>query len=559
MTSGPAASAGALDRLIGVYPRAEVTTAIVHDRRGGDRHVILYAVAELCPPDQPQSPAIGDPRFGMHRERLEEDALTLYLRRDDVSPAVAVGFFRGTGGIHVLPGVPPLVSATPLADVTRDEEIVLIPSNLAALTGPGAVLPRRPTGLGVVSKLDTSDGLRGALGDRAIARALSLVHAHLGVDLGRFSEHLGAVHLCVANPVLRGFERSITSDERTLLVRCYERAGCSVVGCELELSNEWPSLGAGFCVRHVITAPFFSLPLPAPPQSLRVRLFDTSGRCIEDESAAFVRRVGLDIGISSRRRVVFTGPGGEQETHDVRTVSYDRPRSTAVEPPHPLVYLAQAQRQRELDDLATARVFVFFPGGDESRRQAREIVRELLGRARERCSIVDPYLSADDVVTFVPFIATNGCHVRLLSSNAFLRERRDDGSTNEQHLVARLEELKALPLSVDCKKMPGHDRSPVHDRLMAIDDDVYLLGSSLSEFGSRATTLFKVPDPRGLLREIDEWCRNSAHLESTRRSLLSVEMERLSMQVRAAGRTAGKIARLTLSELRRTLASKRGP
>ena len=48
----------------------------------------------------------------------------------------------------------------------------------------------------------------------------------------------------------------------------------------------------------------------------------------------------------------------------------------------------------------------------------------------------------------------------------------------------------------------------MHDRFIVIDKEVYILGSSLNEFGSRATTLFKVPKPKVLREQVKRWFKN---------------------------------------------------
>ena len=56
--------------------------------------------------------------------------------------------------------------------------------------------------------------------------------------------------------------------------------------------------------------------------------------------------------------------------------------------------------------------------------------------------------------------------------------------------------------------LEGRKSSPLHDRFIIVDDSAYLLGSSLSEFGSRATTLFKVPNPEALDKRARKWIYN---------------------------------------------------
>lgn len=118
----------------------------------------------------------------------------------------------------------PVTPAVSLADFTTDEEPVLIESNLAGGAGVGAVLPRRPTAIGVLSKYDTSDATQAW--PYNVARVADALRDALRIDLSRFPEHLGAIHLCFANPLLRRFERSVTADmARSALRRSDPEAG----------------------------------------------------------------------------------------------------------------------------------------------------------------------------------------------------------------------------------------------------------------------------------------------------------------------------------------------
>ena len=57
---------------------------------------------------------------------------------------------------------------------------------------------------------------------------------------------------------------------------------------------------------------------------------------------------------------------------------------------------------------------------------------------------------------------------------------------------------------IECKLLLG-GKSPLHDRYIIVDDEAYLLGSSLNEFGSRATTIIKIPAPKKMIEQAHSW------------------------------------------------------
>lgn len=74
-------------------------------------------------------------------------------------------------------------------------------------------------------------------------------------------------------------------------------------------------------------------------------------------------------------------------------------------------------------------------------------------------------------------------------------------------LLQALQDYKAsFPgQKIECRVLKGNDRSPLHDRYIVIDNTAYLLGSSFNEFGTRATTLIKVPAPEVMIKKAEEW------------------------------------------------------
>jgi hypothetical protein len=69
---------------------------------------------------------------------------------------------------------------------------------------------------------------------------------------------------------------------------------------------------------------------------------------------------------------------------------------------------------------------------------------------------------------------------------------------------------KAYPAQqIECRILRG-GKSPLHDRYIVIDDDVYLLGSSLNEFGNRTTTIVKAPAPKKMIGQAVNWWEDPA-------------------------------------------------
>ena len=68
------------------------------------------------------------------------------------------------------------------------------------------------------------------------------------------------------------------------------------------------------------------------------------------------------------------------------------------------------------------------------------------------------------------------------------------------------------------KMMPGN-RPDVHDRFLLVDDRVFLLGSSLGEFGSRGTTLLRLPYPELVRPKLEAAWNSGVELDTKIASL----------------------------------------
>ena len=123
--------------------------------------------------------------------------------------------------------------------------------------------------------------------------------------------------------------------------------------------------------------------------------------------------------------------------------------------------------------------------------------------------LLDPYLGAGDLY-YAYLIQNTTVPIQILSSDAFLKKKvqlSPGRTTREAYRLSRALDRyrRALPgQSIQIRVLLG-SKSPLHDRYLVVDDSVYLLGSSLNEFGSRATTLIKVAAPRPMMAQALAW------------------------------------------------------
>ena len=138
---------------------------------------------------------------------------------------------------------------------------------------------------------------------------------------------------------------------------------------------------------------------------------------------------------------------------------------------------------------------------------AAEFVREKIGGARESILIVDPYFSYIGLMAYGHATRRSGVDLRILTSAEGLKEPAGAKSGLNQGTVLQ----KALDQTFDrmsvepkTRVLPGK-LSPVHDRFLVVDGEVWLSGNSLSTLGERAGMIIRLLDPEPVVGPLEEF------------------------------------------------------
>ena len=137
------------------------------------------------------------------------------------------------------------------------------------------------------------------------------------------------------------------------------------------------------------------------------------------------------------------------------------------------------------------------------------ILKELIGKAKKTCILCDPYFSREDFLEYGIVVSSTDIVLHVVTSEAFLLQPlSEDNPIKQGKLLMDLLEQCSDHAFFRFNVLKGRKRSPLHDRFMVLDDDVYLLGSSFYGFGSRATTLYKIPNPDSMKHVAERWIKN---------------------------------------------------
>lgn len=502
-----------LFRVASAYEKAELTMMVLQDRHNG-KFYNLFTVIELVPVEQIQSEWIGTIELPFERINIDAD-YTLFIGRAfglttieaiEVYTNAQAGYeFKFNSGSQFIDLFPEVCLVTEPPD---DYPLVIQSINKSDLD---MVLPHRNTVFRMWTKLDKEKSWLRNFTVKQLKKifqnAGEFSSRYLNFDISTAQEHLGNIYLCGCNPLLRKCHLSLLDSNKRLLVEMNERAGKSIVGGTL-LFEEKRGNQIGFSIKIIIESIFQIIDLPYFPDELITTIYDIDGRLLEKHYGVWVNiAANLRLGGTQVHLTVEKNDKTELikipkfcKAQEVNVGTYDHSNAQ---------YFKRAMQNRKYLELEKNKEFIFFPGDKGDKEKAEIHIREIVSNASTRCMFLDPYFGAVDMV-YAMVVQNIGFPVQIISSANFLRRKinkNPDSITHAERLLQVIEDYKRLfsNQEIECRVLMGNNRSPLHDRYIIVDGKVYLLGSSFNEFGSRATTLSKVPAPDRMITQAEKW------------------------------------------------------
>lgn len=497
-----------LSRLKKFYERAELTIVMLRDRKK-DIFYNVYSVAELCLPNQPLSEDFSRKGKPHCLKSLNAD-YTLFIRRvflKDIEQAIRYYERDGERPVDEITDSDREDAVQDFGDKILTEPDVMFTRGSCQKSPLEDILPPLGDFVRVAVKFNQSREFRELLPPNALLKAGKFVEETLGISLLKRMEFWGSVFLCMPNPYIRRADLKLGRGGKELLVRIRPHSNQSLQGYFLELADERKT-GAGFNIHQPIPSEKFVISLPNEPELLHYRIFDRDKNCIAEECCCLIKQVNVHMSLGGAKRI-FNVNG---KLTEVNVSTYENFSIGKIKESYRDI-MTEEEKKRHLKALEDSRVFMYFPGNcdpkSNSRDRAMAVVKEIIGEARTRCIICDPYFSARDFVTYGIMISSTNITLKLISSEEFLQQPLSKtDNTMQGELLDNVLDQVSSSLPVECHVLKGRDHSPLHDRFIIADNSAYLLGSSLAEFGSRATTLFQAPDTEPLYQAVLSWLQN---------------------------------------------------
>jgi len=317
-------------------------------------------------------------------------------------------------------------------------------------------------------------------------------------------EFWGAVHLIAPNPVFRSIAGHIDRTKRPpgLTITIDYRIGGEGAVLNWELDGVGPT-GPVFTIRRQLRTSVERIQLPCDVGELYERVIDADrGLLYELGPFTFLGSINTTLNLVSETRHVSVSlaDGSAGDFHVPLDGSFKQSMTTGTSS-------TTHYADRRLRQEAQLR---------ERRRNARKgqrwyrdqvpdatlELRSIVGRASTRLMVADPYFSGEDVLRILAAATDPSVPIQVLVGGDHLRSRQDGvehGDLLEASIAECQDAGRMNPISV--RVMSGSP-PPLHDRLVAVDDEMWMLGLSLNAFGSRGTMLLRVLDPTPVMIDV---------------------------------------------------------
>ncbi|MFC1482226.1 VPA1262 family N-terminal domain-containing protein [Myxococcota bacterium] len=498
--------------------------------QGDIESLLLFAMVELLPREFPCPVAEPGPKDGF---KVRGTGTRLRVGRFPTSAQQGLEWYKLLSG--------PSCTFPPKYGDDRQPPALTVPSFTDEPSWPGVYtcstnvhetlpfIPQNHVCPKVHHRLDIDEQVFGTIHGQREKEVLSFLSAQLRFDLHDYREFVGSAHLVCPNPVFQPPEIHGTKDGVKIFVvpraSRPENADLTVRVAHHNLDGilstvEYPLVRRSECIHFGRKSQRVHVAISSPQHGL---LF------WHKEPMSWVERVESNMGmvVAQHDIRVHDANGIEIDQH-VRQIRKTERIVVGGKPPKDVRrFLGKYRSAREQRRVSRRLGQQFFR---EQASDAAQAVRKVLHRARNRLIIVDPYFGANEVPRFALAAGEVGLTVSVLTSAMFLRHKfqpsepqpdvpssdattqpADSGGgddtgdlqespasrTQADLLREQLEDLgRKLDIShIDIRVMPGSKKPPIHDRFLVIDDEVWLLGSSLNNYGEAGTMMVRIPHP----------------------------------------------------------------
>lgn len=523
--------------------RALASITWLWHKKTGESH-LLFATLDLVPDELPLSDcAPKRPPVSLGKK----SDWWIYSANDEVPSSQAVEWYDGlvTRGAWAATWLnPEIKKPTALGDLLNEPRWPAM-VNLRHHRTAVPFATQRPDEIRAHHTLSKAGAAMKLLEPEEKVALFAAMKASLDLDLERGQHLCQSAHVFMPLPILRHVSSRLDSDEkvgdRAINLNLVPRVGASLEMLTVEIL-ETRATGDRLLARGPATSMFLRVPLDEEVEQISIRVVhDELGLLVDEGPYAFIRGISMEMQlITSDRRIVLPARGSRPaETHKIPIAGMTEKTITGSErgvSASQVLYRA-ATGSSKVAALAKQMWF------RDKAPAAEAAIRKLIGAAKERVLLIDPYFTKVEATLYLPWVTRSTAKNEILTSSHGLRQISPSIEENEgqeskvgRRVKRELAHLQALSTELNdglaarrinptvVKVMTG-SRPPVHDRFLIIDGNIWLLGSSLNNFGTRGTMMVELPAPMAVMPDLVAlWVSDTSKEMSQRIDFLSRQL-----------------------------------
>ncbi|MCL2289257.1 MAG: phospholipase D family protein [Bacteroidetes bacterium] len=511
-----------INKLKKYYSKAIRTTLLAQDKLSKNWHHI-FSVIELQTEDE-YPYYIPNQEWVNNCVRAQQSKLenySFYLSIDEISSVGnAINVFNKPFEDFTIAGEKiSFFNTAFVKEPSGDYPLVFAP-NFYSDEGISSILPKRKSGLLVWSQIDFERTTKNKFVSKTdVSKEMlaiqKLTMDWLGFDIIQKNEHIGNIYLSAPNPYFREIEVSLSTSPTGIFYKILNRKKEfePLIFRIVDKHGDTIALDKTYEIKDNVGL----IELPHKPHLFELRIYNQENELIAiHEPASFLE--SIQFGISIKQADFHVKVETEKVKKNFVVEKFSKEQTNVIGKQrefNPEYYFKDAEEKRKYIELEKKKEFIFYSGAKNEteksklKEQAKSVIREILNKAKDTCYICDPYFADMDIIDFAFQIRNSGVEINILNSKEFILKDK------AKNIAKVVESYNSKPFSnIVVRTLRGN--SILHDRFIITDKNVWFVGSSFNEFGSRATCIAKVPESSGtiIVKEVEKWFHSEKYSQN---------------------------------------------
>ncbi|OKP19927.1 VPA1262 family N-terminal domain-containing protein [Serratia fonticola] len=364
--------------------------------------------------------------------------------------------------------------------------------------------------------------------------AFQFLEHHMHVDFREYPEYLGGMVLAVPDCDVHSVRQFVDPKEdgsESLFIHVRPYPGRKLQNLSLTSMEGQEGMLTSF---DTVPIPEDGLVVIERPSSIHgaglVLTHTERGVLLQTPMRQFIRQMNMRTEVVERRFKV-TAPETDKKKSpandyftEKKTLASSQILGEAPNTTNAFQRLLDAKNERLLNYSAQLYDQTWFTA--DQRKEALEHIREKLKHARSSIFIADPYFSANQISQYLFAIERDEIKIQILTSSSAFKQIKEAEAGIEpdsevvldthQTLLQNLTIFHARHKNRIEIKIANTENSLFHDRFIAIDGRVWMIGSSLNSIGIRPTLTMRIPHGEKILGHLLRLYNNALPLEDFR-------------------------------------------